>query len=224
MVPPKAIIYTRFSPRPDANDSDSCETQERICRDYAQLKGFEVVSVHADPDRSGADEFREELWAAINEIKKGCVLLVYKRDRLARNVYLAESINRAVAKRQGRIVAVTGDVEGDTPETQLIRQVVAAMAEYERKLISKRTSDAMKAKQRAGKRVSRYAPYGWRFDADGVTLIEDPAEQEVRREILRLHAQGVGYFSIAKRASEMRKARNGKDFAISVIYQICKRG
>ena len=143
----RCIIYTRFSPRPDAATSDSCEVQAAYCEEFAVKKGWTVARVFNDPDRSGADEYREVLWNAIEEIRKGDVLLVYKRDRLARNVYLSESILRAVSKRGGTIQSVAGDVDGDGPEQTLIRQIVAAMAEYERKLISKRTSYALRRMQ-----------------------------------------------------------------------------
>lgn len=221
----KCIIYTRFSPRPDAAESASCVNQERICRDFAAQKGYSVFAVFNDPDRSGADEYRPQLWAAIESLKKGDILLVYRRDRLARSVYLSEQINSMVRRKGGKIVAVNGDVEGDTAEAVLIRQIVSVMAEYERKIIGARTSDVLRAKQRAGIRVSKRTPYGWVADpSDDKKLVEDEHEQEVRRYILSLAEQGVSSRGIASRLNaDGLRSRCGSEWRGSTIYAITKR-
>lgn len=190
--PTKAVVYTRFSPRPDAKDSMSCAVQRAQCEQFAALRGYEVVRVYDDPDRSGADEYRDKLWSAIEAVPKGGVLLVYRRDRLARNLYLSEAINRAVTKRGGRIVAVYGDMEGETPEAQLVRQIIAAAAEYERKLISARTSAAMRTRMEQGRRVSARPPYGWRVDpSDPKRVVEDEKEQKALQLMRSLYDQGL---------------------------------
>lgn len=195
----KCIIYTRFSPRPDAATSESCEVQFAYCEEYAIKKGWDIRERFDDPDVSGSDEFREKLWAAIESLKKGEVLLVYKRDRLARNVYLSESINRAVSKKGATIVAVDGDVAGDGPEQQLIRQVVAAMAEYERKITARRTSAALRLYQSQGRRMSARVPFGWRVDpANQSRIIEDEQEQATLKIIMDRHQKGESNNHIAK--------------------------
>jgi len=183
----QAIIYTRFSPQRNADESDSCEIQEGICRTYADNNGHKVIDVFNDADVSGKDEYREKLWQAIESLPRGGVLIVFKRDRLARNVFLAEQINRAVGARGASIEAVTGDVAGNGPEQVMIRQVLASIAEYERKLIAMRTSWAMKQHQKSGKRMGRYAPYGYEIDPDDPSLlIEHEREQKALNVIAEL--------------------------------------
>ena len=194
----KAIIYTRFSPQRNSDESDSCEIQEGICRKYAEEHGHTVLDTLNDKDVSGKDEYREKLWQAIEALPKGGVLIVFKRDRLARNVYLAEQINRAVELKGATIEAVSGDVAGDGPEQVMIRQVLAAIAEYERKLIALRTSFAMKQHQIAGKRMGRYPPYRWEIDPeDSSLIIPVPSEQEAIAVIKILHEKGMNCHSIA---------------------------
>lgn len=222
-----AVIYTRFSPRKNAATCESCETQERQCREYARQKGLGVSGVYADPDVSGADEFRPTLWQAITALKKGDTLLVYRRDRLARNVYLAESINRAVAKKGGIITAVQGDIEGDGPEQTLVRQIVAAMAEYERKLIAKRVKFAMLTHQKAGKRMSAIPPYGWTTDPDDPSrLILDDAEQKGLATIKALRSKQMGYTAIATELNRLgvpTKSKKGKWYAETVRHILARR-
>lgn len=179
-----AVIYTRFSPRRNADESESCETQEALCLHHAKKQELEVRRVFHDRDVSGADEFRQVLWSAIESLEKGDVLIVYKRDRLARDLFLSEQINRAVASRGAAIEAVTGDISGDTAEVQFIRQVLASVAEYERKMIGMRTSHAMKAHQKNGRRMSAIPPYGWKVNPDDpARLVPVPDEQEVVERI-----------------------------------------
>ena len=186
------VIYTRFSPRRNASECESCAIQGQVCRDYAAAHAWNVRACFDDEDASGKDEYREPLWQAIDSLKRGDVLLVAKRDRLARNVYLSEQINRAVTRRGGRIVAVSGDVEGDGPEVHMIRQVLAAIAEYERKLIASRTSHAMKAYMRQGRRMGGKVPVGWAVDpSDPGRMVEVPEEQEALARIAEMAVAGT---------------------------------
>ena len=223
----KCIIYTRFSPRPNAAESVSCETQRDLCREYAERHGLQVVGEFDDPDRSGADEFRPQLWAALEALEKGAVLLVYKRDRLARNVYLSEQINRAAAKKGATIRAVTGDVEGDTPESLLIRQVLAAIAEYERKMIAARTSHAMRHHLKAGRVMGSQPPYGYRRDPDRAgQMIPDPAEAAVVAEVKARHECGTSYAALVRWLDENHpgEARGGRGkWNIKTVRKICVR-
>ena len=169
--PMRAVVYTRFSPRRNASDSVSCEVQEDLCMDLANLRGWPVHSMHRDEGVSGKTMDRPGLEAALAELGPDDVLLVYRRDRLARDLLLAELIRRQVAAAGARIVAVEGDVDGDADDPHLVfvRQVMDAVAELERKMIAARTKASMRAQQRAGKRVGRYAPYGYRIDPDELT-------------------------------------------------------
>jgi len=193
----KVVIYTRFSPRKNADTSESCETQLAYCEQFAHDKGWEIVDKYHDKAVSGKEENRPLLWKAIDSLRPGGVLLVYKHDRLARDVYLSEMIRRGVEKLGAKIVAVNGDVEGDGPEQVMVRQILACFAEYERKIIAMRTSHAMQHHQKCGRRMGRHAPYGAETDPDDATrwkvcLAEKPAVDK----ILKLHACGKSLHEI----------------------------
>ncbi|HUV05760.1 MAG TPA: recombinase family protein [Armatimonadota bacterium] len=221
----EAIIYTRFSPRKNADTSESCEIQEAICRKHAEDRGYQVLQVFHDPDVSGKDEYREKLWQAIEALPRGGRLIVFKRDRLARNVYLSEQINRAVAARGCMIDAVSGDVEGDGPEHTMIRQVLAAIAEYERKLIALRTSFAMKQHQKNGRRMGRYAPYGSKIDpVDSTILIPAPREQKVLEFIRELIGEGRNQGQIVRALNKERLgSARGKKWNSKSVAKIIER-
>ena len=188
----KAIIYARFSPRPNAEESESIETQLDYCRKYCEEHGLEVGAEYSDRALSGEDEDRPGLWAAVDALRRGNVLVVYRLDRLARSVYLSEYIRRQVEKRKARIEAVQGGGNGDTPEEVFIRQVLQAEAEYSRKVTAARTRYAMLRHQAAGRRMGSRVPYGWKQDpANRARMVEDEGEQEVIRRIVSLRQEGL---------------------------------
>src|SRR5260370_41684355 len=82
-------------------------------------------------------------------------------------------------------------------------QIIGVFAELERQLIKQRTKEALAVKRKRGERISRYAPYGWDFSSrlhgsDLHTLVENPAEQEVRAWILKQGQCGLSARSIAR--------------------------
>ena len=216
------VIYTRFSCRPDAADCHSCEWQRAECEQYAYKKKWNIVATLDDPDRSGADCYREVLWSAIKRLKKGETLLVWKWDRLARDLMLSLQIERAVQKRGATVTAVEGDIPGNAPQAVAMRQIMMAIAELERKMISERTSAAMRAHQRAGRRMSSKTPYGYMTDpSDEHRIIENPAEMPTLNEIWERHKKGESNNSIAH-SLDPAKSRKGR-WHTEVVRRIIMR-
>lgn len=205
----KAIIYTRYSPQRNGKDSESCEVQAAYCEDHAAREGWEVADTLEDREKSGGDADRPNLWAAVDLLGKGDVLLVWKLDRLARSLYLMEGIRLAVERRGARIVAVEGDIEGNSPEVIMIRQILGSVYEYERKIIAQRTKAAMRHKQRNGISVSSKPPYGYRIE--GENLVEVEEEQKGVDYVRYLHKRGYDDLAIvrAMNGSEHR-TRSGR--------------
>ena len=196
----RVAIYTRFSPRRNAGESESCETQESYCREYAESKGYTVIDVFEDKAMSGNDPNRPGLANAISALRRGDVLLAYKPDRIARSVMLSEWTRIKVGNKGATLECVSGDIDGNGDESTMVRQVLAAVAEYERKQIGARTRDAMRRHQKNGKRMSRYAPYGHRVDPlDHKRLVSNPDEQAVIAHIGKQVAKGVNPNAITSR-------------------------
>ena len=91
-----------------------------------------------------------------------------------------------------------------------------AMAQWEREIISERTSASLQVMKARGEKVSRYAPYGYKFV--GNTVVAEPEEQKVIVRIKSLSAQGFSERKIiAKLASEGVFNRNGNMFTRGTI-------
>lgn len=223
----KCVIYSRFSPRKNADQSESCETQEQLCEEHARAQGWVVKAKYRDEGVSGKVVDRPGLAKAVGALGKGDILLVYKRDRIARSQLLSELTRHKVMAAKAKIVAVSGDVAGedDDPMIVLIRQVFAAFAEFERKQIAIRTRDAMLAKQRQGRRMGRFAPYGYRVDPEDPTILQkDAAEQEAIRRILQLAKSGGTPHGIAKTMNEeMPSLSRGASWQTKTVAKIIRR-
>ena len=222
----KAIIYARFSPRRNAENCESIEAQTEACRAYAKSHNLAVAAEFGDKALSGSEEDRPGLWAAIDALGKGDVLLVYRLDRLARSVYLSFIIEQAVHKNQGSILSVSGEgTWQDAPEDQLVRHILQALAEYERKVIGARTKMAMLRHQRNGRRMSHLPPYGWAVDPqDADRLVECKQEQQVIETVVALRKQGLGFRAIAKQLEAMKAPkREAKIWSHARVVGILRR-
>ena len=218
-----AIIYARFSPRRKSEESDSNEIQKAYCEQHAFDKKYNIAGFFEDKALSGSDVERPALWAAVDALKKGDVLLVYKLDRLARNVYIMELIKQAVSACGAKIEAVEGDVKGDSAESVLIRQILSSISEYERKIIALRTKFAMLQHQRNGKRMGRFAPYGFRVDLEDQTrLVPDPEEQKAIFKIIDLKDKMFEVLQIVRIMNREKVffTRNGKPWTRKQVDKI----
>ena len=83
----QAVIYTRFSPSPNAKECDSCEKQAERCLAYCKRKEYgPCQSIFDEKNTTGGTLDRPRLQAAIAAIKPGDVLIVDSSDQLARDM------------------------------------------------------------------------------------------------------------------------------------------
>ena len=221
----EAVIYSRFSPRPGADTSESNEAQITLCRQYCSQEGLHVVGSFEDKAKSGSDENRPGLWSAIESLRRGQALVVTKMDRLSRDTYLSILIERAVEKRGARIVSTQGEgTEHDDPDAKMVRRILQAIAERERKVNAVRTSLAMKAHQARGLRMSSKPPYGHEFDPDDPKrLIEHTREQRSIGRVIQAHADGMSNRGIARLMDEERYPCRGSKWNHNQVKAILSR-
>lgn len=192
-----AIAYVRVSSDQQADSGAGLAAQRSAIEAYAAKAGIEIVGWHEDAGVSGgaAIEDRPGLLAAIGQLKRGSVLLIAKRDRIARDTFLSLVIEKTVAKRGAAIVSCDGLGNGDGPADEFMRSILSATAQFERSLIKQRTRSAMAEKRRRNERVGTI-PFGWDLGADG-RLIANDAEQLVIRRIMDCRAAGMSLRAIA---------------------------
>lgn len=217
------IGYTRVS------------TDEQSLGPVAQRKALErwcathsarLVGVREDLGVSGgaALDRRPGLLAAIDDVRfhRAGVLLVAKRDRLARDVVIASTIERLVEREGSCVRSADGTGDGDAPEHQLMRSIVDVFAGYERSLIRARTRAALAVKKQRGERVGGI-PYGYKLGADGVHLVEDASEQAVIAEIVAFREAGYSVRAIAGRLNALDRPARGSRWHPTSVGRLLNR-
>jgi len=195
--PVKCHLYSRFSPRPDSAESESCISQVRDLREEAAKRRWKVAGEFSDPDCKGDDEDRPAIWQAMAALQKGQVLFVWKSCRLARSVYLSEILHRHAREQGARIEFLHGR-NGDSADDVLVRQILAAVDEHTKKANAARTKYAMLSHQKNGRRMSRFAPLGRMIDPnDPKRLIASTEELELIAQIKAAVEHHEGRYCIA---------------------------
>lgn len=177
------------------------EAQREALARWCAANGARLVAVHEDAGVSGAMPLdkRPALLAAVDAVAAhgAGVLLVAKRDRLARDVVVAAMVERLAERHGARVLAADGAGNGVGPEAMLLRGIVDVFAQYERALIRARTKAALGVKRARGERTGGLVPYGFHLAADGVHLERNEAEQAVVALARSLRADGWTLRAIA---------------------------
>ena len=137
---------------------------------------------------SGRKNDRPELHQALDACRaRRAILVIAKLDRLARNVaFIANLMESGV-----EFVAV------DMPQAnRLILHILAAVAEHEREMISKRTSDALAVAKAKGVKLGNPRP-----DMPRITAASSAAAAQFRAKVeplvVRLRGEGKSLRAIA---------------------------
>ena len=146
------IIYCRVSSKEQV-EGTSLESQELACKEYASRNGIEVLKVFVERGESAKFADRTqllELLAFCQERKNAVrVLLVWKVDRLARNVGDHFNVKAGLMKQGIQVVSVTEPIDGN-PEGKLLETILAGFAQFDNDLRAARTLQGMKRKMQEG--------------------------------------------------------------------------
>lgn len=217
----RAVAYLRVSTE---EQHIGPKAQRDAIEAWAVREGVEVVDWFSDEGVSGKSPPGKrpaltEALTALHEHDAG-ILVVARRDRLARDVMIAGYLEMKVRQAGARIVSVAGEGTGDdSPTDRLMRQIIDAFAEYERQIIAARTRAALQAKKARGERAGNL-PWGYRADGDG-KLVEDVDEQLVIARIRDLRDEGVSIRGVVRYlAEEGYRSRVGRPLTQGTVWNI----
>jgi len=189
------VGYMRVS---KADGSQTVELQ----RDALIEAGVSVEQLYEDMASGRADN-RPGLIACLKALRDGDTLVVWKLDRLGRNLHhLVNTVHDLTARGIG-LKVLTGQgaaIDTTTPAGKLVFGIFAALAEFERELISERTVAGLasaRARGRKGGRPYKMTPAKLRLAAASMgrsdTKVGDLcAELQVTRQTLYRHVAPDG--------------------------------
>ena len=136
----RLIGYARVSTDEQATAAQEMELRSAGCDVIIQEHG------------SGASKARPALARLVREISRGDTLVVVRLDRLARSVsHLLEVIEELSAKG-AHFRSLRDPIDTSTPQGMFSLQVLGAVAQLERALISERTKAGINAAKARGKK------------------------------------------------------------------------
>ncbi len=184
----RRLAYARVS-----TSGQDLETQRRALT-VAGVSDADIYAEHV----SGAKSDRLELTNALRALRPGDQLFVTKLDRLARSLKDLPEIVERSERLGASLVVLDQAIDTSTSAGRLFMQVIGAVAEFERALISERTKAALVGRPRGrhggrpqaltGKRLQRARDL---MDARELTMPEIAAAVGVSVSTLRRSTRQV---------------------------------
>lgn len=111
--------------------------------------------IYTDKGQSGAKRSRPQLDKCLADLKPGDVLTVWKLDRLGRSLSHLVAVLEDLTGRGVAFHSLTESIDTSNAAGRLLGHMIAALAEFERALITERTRAGIKAAKRRGVKLGR---------------------------------------------------------------------
>lgn len=211
----KVAIYIRVSTAEQKVEGYSVEAQRKKLLDYVNNnKALDLCTRKEwifEDTHTGSDLNRPELQKMLRAVreKKFDAILVFKIDRLSRNLKHLLHIFEELKDHDASFISVQENIDFRGPIGQLIFQVFGAIAQFERELIKDRTRMGKIASAEMGNYTGHTIPYGYKpiknSSGKGKKLVIIPKEKRWVEEIFRWYIyEGLGFGQIAKKLNELK--------------------
>jgi DNA invertase Pin-like site-specific DNA recombinase len=206
----RVIGYVRVSTEEQGVSRLGLEAQRAAIIAECERRDWTLLEVIQDVGRSGKDLRRPGIMRALDELSRGdaTALVVAKLDRLSRSMLDFARIMTTAQKQSWALVALDVQVDTTSPSGEAMAHMLATFSQFERRLISERTKQALAQKRAGGVRLG--AP----------PEIDSPIASRIRKE----RAAGRTLREIAQRLNEDRvpTARGGRWHA-STLQRVLAR-
>lgn len=218
----RAAIYARYSAGPRQTDQ-SIEGQLRVCHQYCESKGLEVVAEYCDRHISGRTDdrpkFQEMISAAKN--KEFEALVVYKTDRFARDKY-DSTIYKRQLKKAGVQIFYAAESIPEGPEGIILESLMEGLAEYYSAELSQKIKRGMRENALKCHSVGSGISLGYKVLPDKSFAI-DPEGASLVHEIARMYVSGLSKAEICRRVNAKgSKTLRGKPFTVNSLTKLLK--
>jgi site-specific DNA recombinase len=198
---PQCLVYCRVSTEEQAEKGYSLDTQEKLCRDFAERSGFQVAGVHRDEGKSGTTLDRPALQDLLAKCTAGGpigAVIVQETDRLARNTHDHLTVRAVLQKAGVKLFSVAQPMLDDSPEGKMIDTILASVNQFQSDISGRKVRKALQEKFDQGWWPA-LAPPGYQNvpveeagDAQRVRKIirNDPENWHLLQEGFRLYLTG----------------------------------
>lgn len=201
----RCAIYTRKSTSEGLDqDFTSLDAQRESAESFIKSQrseGWQLLPTRYDDGGfTGANIDRPALQKLISDIKDGQIdcVVVYKVDRLSRSLLDFVQLLELFEKHNVAFVSVTQAFNTNTSMGRLTLNVLLSFAQFEREIISERTRDKIAAARKKGKWIGGRPILGYDLNRDSRSLILNPKEVKLVREIFEFYIKERSLLSVAK--------------------------
>ncbi|MEU7170395.1 recombinase family protein [Micromonospora tulbaghiae] len=234
--PVRAVLYLRQSitrVKRDAQgnkttelDTISPEIQEHAGREYCARRGYHVVAVVTDLNRTGRTLARRKVQETIGYIERGEaeVIVLWKWSRLARNRRdFAVTCDYVEAKFGGRIESSTEPADTTTATGRLNRGILAEFAAFESDRVGEIIKEVHDNRARQGLPGSGRTRFGYR--TVDKRFVVDPTTGPVLREAYLRYIGGAGFTAITRWLNDHgHQTTYGKPFRYQAVQLMLDSG
>jgi site-specific DNA recombinase len=219
----KAAIYARFSSNNQRQESIFHQVEK--IKQYANDNAIEIVETYVDEAESGTTDQRTNFLKMINDATNASwkYIIVYKMDRLSRNVSDALNYKKHLANLGIKIISVIEDFDTDTPEGGLFNLITMGLSQYYVENMKRETMAGIFQNAKTGRHSGGRAPLGFKVK-DDLHYEIDPIGAEAIKIIFQMIAEKRPYTEITKTLKEKGyKTIEGNDFRPNFVDMISNR-
>jgi DNA invertase Pin-like site-specific DNA recombinase len=219
----KAVSYLRVSGKGQV-DGDGFPRQRAAIEKFGKAAKYDLVEEFSDAGVSGTKDLdsRPGLAALLDRIESNGVkvVIVERADRLARDLMVSEVILAQLAQAGAKVITADGadlSSAADDPTRTLIRQVLSAVAQFDKSVTVLKLRAARERLRRKGQRVEGRKPYGFRPDEHAIV-------EHMRALRAKPRAERLSYEGIATQLNaEGHTTRYGRPWTRAAVFQVLSR-
>jgi len=153
----EAVIgYARVSTEEQGAAGAGLEAQRAAIRAECSRRGWRLLAIEEDV-LSGRTLRRPGLQAALEECRTGRAdgIVAAKLDRLSRSILDFARLLDEARRRSFNVAALDLGLDLSTPQGELVANVIASVAQWERRIIGERTREALAVRKAQGVTIGR---------------------------------------------------------------------
>ena len=223
VTPKRAAIYTRISADP-SGDALGVQRQEEDARRLCERRGWQVVEVFCDNDRSAyAAKRRPAYERMLDAVRAGRidVIVAWHPDRLHRRLRELVPFIDLINEHGVDVETVTaGRYDLSTPTGRMQARILGTVAEYESEHKAERIRRRHEQNAAAGREHGGHRPYGWTRDRKSIV----PEEAAVVREAAARILAGESVRGVARSLNKLGyRTASGKPWRDAILRAVLLR-
>ncbi|GAJ12103.1 unnamed protein product, partial [marine sediment metagenome] len=177
----KIVGYCRVS-TDNQKEERTILVQEQNIKDYAKKNNFKLVKIFSDEAISGGSELENrpglsELFNFVETNETIEAVIIYKLDRLARDLYIQEHLLKKLDNLELKLISINEpDLNSKDPVRKAFRQFMGIISELEKAFITMRLSDGRIFKAQRGGYAGGATCLGYIAENNELKIDKDQAE------------------------------------------------